>query len=76
MPAGLYSSHIGNPESLAVGLDTLQPATWQFRFCQAQKSEVRQIAEDRLEPSVLRENLADSSFRKLIGVEGQHRDVL
>src|SRR6266481_4273706 len=57
-----------------------------FRIClsfaphvsdgQAQKSEVRQIAEDRLEPSVLRENLADSSFRKLIGVEGQHRDVL
>src|SRR5258706_8567632 len=42
--SGRISSHIGNPESLAVGLDALQPATWQFRFCQAQKSEVRQIA--------------------------------
>src|SRR5882672_10323661 len=69
-------AHIGNPELLAVRLDALQSTIRQFCCCQSQEGEVRQIAQYGLEPSVLRENCADSLVKKLVRVKGQHRDVL
>src|SRR6267378_5142196 len=69
-------AHIGNPEDLAVDLDAFQTAAPQLLFGQSQESEVRQVTKHRLEPSVLREDLANTTVKEFVGVEGQHRDVL
>src|SRR5947209_2102297 len=69
-------AHVRYPECLPVNLDAFQPAARQLLFRQSQESEVGQIAKDRLEPSVLRENPTDALVKKFVGVKGQHRYVL
>src|SRR5258706_13013353 len=64
-----FSPQVRNPERLLVDLNLFQPAAGQICFCQAQKSEVRQVAEHRLQPSVLREDLAHSRIRKFISAK-------
>src|SRR5712671_3294035 len=53
------SGNVRNPERLPVDLDPLQSAIRQFFLCQSQKSEMRQVAKNRLEPTVLRQDVAD-----------------
>src|ERR1044072_3981191 len=48
----------------------------QVLFFKAEESEVRQVAEHRLEPTVLRQNLAHWRIVKLHDVKREHGDVL
>src|SRR5438132_11210610 len=70
------SPNIGNPECLPMHFDPLQSALRQLCFFQSKKSEMRQIAQHGLKPTMLGENLAHSPILKFIRVECQHRDVL
>src|SRR5829696_691737 len=68
--------HVRDPKDLAVDLDVSEAVLRQVLLFQTEKREVRQIAEDRLEPSMLRHDLAHSRIFKFVDIERQHRDVL
>src|SRR6266496_2076760 len=69
-------SNIGNPKSLIMNLNALQPARRQFFLSQSEKGEVWQIAQNGLKPTVKRQNLSHSLVQKLVCVECQHGNVL
>src|SRR5215213_10320365 len=73
---GMNAGHIRNPEYLPIDLETPQPMLWQVFLFQPEIGEVRQIAEYRLKPTVLRHDFAHARVLKLIHVKRQHRDVL
>ena len=68
--------YIRNPKHLAINLKTAQAVFWQIFLFQTKESEVRQIAEHGLKPTMLSHDFAHARVLKLVDIECQHRDVL
>src|SRR5436190_24043388 len=73
---GMNADDVRDPKHLPVDLDTAQSMLRQVFLFQTEKRKVRQIAQDRLEPAVLRHDLAHARVLKLVHVEREHCYVL
>src|SRR5712691_2987925 len=69
-------SNIWNPECLSVNLNLLQSMLGQIFLFQTEKSEVWQVAQDRLKPAMLCQNFAHPRIGKLVHIKSEHGDVL
>src|SRR5260370_42580298 len=69
-------SNSRDPKCLAIHVDLLQATRGQLCFRQTQISEVRQIAQHRLKPTVSGEEFAHAPAKKFVRVESQHGDEL
>src|SRR5262245_57126332 len=67
---------VRNPDYLAIELHTLETIFRQVLFFQAEKSKVRQVAQNGLKPPMFAHNFAYSGVLELVYVIGQHGYVL
>ena len=68
--------NVGNPKFLPVCFYGLQASGLQINFFDPQERKVRQVAEHRLKPAMLREKPANTRVEKFVRVKCEHRDVL
>src|ERR1044072_832970 len=72
----MNSRYVWNPEYLSIYFETAESMLREGFLFQAEKREVREIAEHGLKPTMLREDLAYARMFKLVNVEREHCDVL
>src|SRR5438105_744032 len=72
----LHPSHARYPKRLTARLDAAQAARGQVLLFESEVCEVRQVAQNGLEPAAARERGAHARVCELRRVEGEHGEVL